>query len=215
VKALFPETPARRLAAAVLAGAALLLAGCYPGGPDSASDLDMVVTTRAPGADLSSLRTYAMPDTVVVLDVGDSSAEPIDPRFYPVILQELRDQMAAAGFTDVTADTASVTPDVWLYAGAVESEVWYYYYYWGYWGGYWPGWGYYPPYVGVGSYRQGTVLWQMVRPDAGTMTLEPLWVAGINGALRKETAATESSIRAGIRQAFVQSPYIQAAPAGQ
>ena len=125
----------------LLALAALLMVGCTPGGPDSESDLGMVVTSSIPGADYAGLLTFAMADSVLILDVDDSTAEPIDPTYNEVIIEELRAQMVAAGFQDVSPDTATVTPDVWLVCGAVQSEVWYYCYDYGY--GYW--WGYYPP----------------------------------------------------------------------
>lgn len=198
--------------------ACLVLAGCYPGGPESASDLGMVVSTKVPGADYGSLRTFAMVDTVFVLDVDDTTAEPIDLRYEPVILEELRAQMVAAGFTDISA-LADTLPDVQLVCGAVQAEVWFYYYDWGYWGGWYPPyWGYYPPAVGLDSFETGTVLWQLMDlrgadPQAPE-TIGVLWLAGINGALQNSESATESGIRQGIRQGFAQSPYIRAAAAG-
>ena len=198
----------------MLAVAAFLLAGCTPGGPDSESDLGMVVTAKVPGADYADLMTFALDDTVLILDVDDSSAEPIDPTFNPVILEELRAQMVAAGFQDVTADTATVTPDVWLVCGAVQSEVWYYSYDYGYW------WGYYPPPPTVQNFTQGTLLWQLmdmrgVQAGGSADTIASIWVAGINGALQDSESTTEAGIRSGIRQAFTQSSYIQASQAGK
>jgi hypothetical protein len=212
----------RSAAPALLAAAAALLAfaGCYPDSPESVEDLDVVVSAKVPGADYVGLATFAMQDTVIVLDIDDETAEPIDPGYNAVILDQLRASMVAAGFTDVTADTATVTPDAWLVCGAVQSEVWYYYYYWGYWGDWWyPGWGYYPPAVGVDSFTQGTVLWQLmdvrgVDPADPDATVDPLWIAGLTGAARSTTGSNEQSIRDGIRQAFAQSPYIQAGSAG-
>lgn len=200
----------------LLALAALLMVGCTPGGPDSESDLGMVVTSSIPGADYAGLLTFAMADSVLILDVDDSTAEPIDPTYNEVIIEELRAQMVAAGFQDVSPDTATVTPDVWLVCGAVQSEVWYYSYDYGY--GYW--WGYYPPPATVQNFTQGTVLWQLmdmreVQGGGGDDTIALIWLAGINGALQKSESTTESGIRTGIRQAFTQSSYIQASPAGK
>jgi hypothetical protein len=185
----------------------LLLAACYPGGPEEASDLGAVITLRPPEADYAGLLTFAMADTVYVLDVDDSSAEPLDPTYNPVILEELRAQMVAAGFRDVTPDTATVAPDVWLSVGAVQAEVWFYWGSWGYWGGWW----YYPPTGGMDSFTNGSVLWQLVDirgvDDGGDPV--PVWLAGINGVVQNSISTTSSGIRKGIDQAFYQSPYIQ------
>ncbi len=204
----------RRALLPLLAILAILLAGCTPGGPESESDLGMVVTAKIPGAEYGDLQTFAMPDTVLILDVDDSTAEPVDPTYNPVILEELRAQMVAAGFQDVSPDTATVTPDVWVICGAIQSEVWYYSYDSGYW------WGYYPPPATVQNFTQGTVLWQLmdmraVQGGGANDTIASIWLAGVNGVLQKSESTTESGIRTGIRQAFTQSPYIQASPAGK
>lgn len=198
---------------AVLAAALLtvLLTACYPGGPEEASDLGAVVTIRVPDADYAGLVTFALRDTVHVLDVDDSTAEPLDPAFNEVILEELRAQMVAVGFQDVTPDTATVAPDVWLTVGAVQAEVWYYWYSAGY-----PGWGYYPPSVGgASSFTNGSVLWKLVdmRGDAGDGEPLTIWLAGLNGVVQNSTSTTSANLRKGIDQAFYQSPYVKGTPA--
>jgi hypothetical protein len=207
----------RRLASATALVAGLLLAGCYPGGPESASDVGTVVTVRSPGADFQGLTTYAMRDTVYEIKLEGQESEPLDRSLQLVILAELRAQMEAAGFVDVSnvAEANPDTVDVWLGAGAVQSDVWYYYSYgWGYWGGWCC---YYPPYVGVGSFTQGSVVWQMVdvRDASEQDPPDAIWLSGLNGIVQSSNAANEGAVRNGIRQAFAQSPYIQAAPAGQ
>ena len=202
---------------AILAGA-LLLAGCYPGGPESLDEIGLVVTSKNPEGNQSGLLTYAMEDTVVELGgSGDDSS--YNHQHDDVILFELQDQMAAAGFQRVDPDVER--PDAWLAAGAVVSEVWYYYQTWGYMGGYWGG-GYYPPYYptgGVGKFDQGTVTWVLLDmrglPDPIPPDPEPVanWLGAVNGALQSESQV-ESGIRTGIRQAFAQSPYIAASGKG-
>jgi len=210
--------PRRAMTVLVAVLLAVLLAACYPGGPEGTSDLGAVITVRAPEADYTGLATFALEDTVIVLEVDDSSAEPIDPSYNPVILAELRAQMVAAGFQDVTPDTATVTPDVWLVVGAVQAEVWFYWYNWGYMGGwYGPGWGY-PPSVGTGSFTNGTVLWQLM-DMRGTVPGDPdqapamIWFGGLNGAVQSSHSTNEAGIRKSIDQAFYQSPYIKGTPA--
>ena len=205
---------------ALVAALVLGLAACYPGGPESLDELGIVLTLKNPDGNFSNMMTYAMEDTVVELKrPDDESSEPIDTRFNAVILEELQGQMANAGFTR-ESDPAANKPDMWLSVGAVESEVWLYYYSWGYYGGY-PGWGwYYPPYVGTTTFQQGTVIWQLhdLRGiDPGDPDAEPPlnWVGSINGALSSTASTTESGISEGIQQAFTQSPYIAAQPAGK
>jgi hypothetical protein len=203
----------------LVASLVLGLAACYPGGPESLGELGIVLTLKNPEANFAGMMTYAMEDTVAELKKpGDDSSEPIDTRFNPVILDELQTQMANAGFSRV--DETVTRPDVWLSVGAVESEVWLYWYSWGYYGGY-PGWGwYYPPYVGSTSFQQGTVIWQLhdlrgIDDPTDPDSKPPLnWIGSLNGALEK-ASTTEAGIRDGIKQGFQQSPYIAAQPAGK
>lgn len=206
--------------AALVVALVLGLAACYPGGPENLGELGIVLTLKNPEGNFSGLMTYAMEDTVVELKrPEDESSEPINPQFNPIILAELQSQMENAGFTR-EMDPAANKPDVWLSVGAVESEVWLYWYSWGYYGGY-PGWGwYYPPYVGATSFQQGTIIWQLhdlrdIDDPTDPEAEPPLnWIGAINGALQN-TSTTESDIRSGIRQGFTQSPYIAAQPAGK
>ena len=206
-----------RLLLAAALGGGLLLVGCYPGGPESASDVGTVVTVKTPGADFQGLLRYAMRDTVYEIKLEGQESDPLSRELQMVILAELRAQMAAAGFEDVSeaAETDPSIVDVWLSAGAVQSDVYYYYSYgWGYWGGWCC---YYPPYVGVGSFTQGSVIWQLLDVRNASEETPPvaIWLAGLNGVVQDATAANEAAIQNGIRQAFAQSPYIQASPAGQ
>ena len=221
------KTPRRtnRRKAGILAALAVALvlglAACYPGGPENLSDIGIVVTFKDPDGSFSGLMTYAMEDTVVELkNPDDDSSEPIDPKYNPWILDELQTQMHNVGFKRIiNPDVGDSIPDIWLSVGAVESTTWIYWYNWGYYGGY-PGWGwYYPPYVGAASFQQGTVIWQFhdlrgVDDPTDPEALVPLtWIGVLNGAIQSST--TEANIRDGIQQAFVQSPYIAAQPAGK
>ncbi len=209
------------MAALVLAIALATLAGCYPGGPESFDDIGLVLTFKNPDTDFTGLRTYAMADTVVVLDADNNSATPLDRQFNPTILSALQTNMASHGFTRVSPDSAA--PDLWLAVGAVQSEVWISWQSWGYWGGYYPpGWGggYYPPQTGVASFDQGSIVWQLLDvrgfdPANPTSTPQVIWLGGINGAIRSSNATNHGAIENGIDQGFAQSPYITAAAAAQ
>lgn len=196
------------------------LAACYPGGPENLGELGVVLTIKNPDGNFAGMMTYGMEDVVAELrKPGDDSTEPISPEFHPVILEELQAQMEKAGFTR-EMDPETNKPHVWLSVGAVESEVWLYYYSWPYYG--YPGWGwYYPPYVGATSYQQGTIVWVLqdlrVIDDPSNPGAQPPhnWVGSINGALSNTSSSTASDIRSGIQQGFAQSPYIVAQPAGK
>jgi hypothetical protein len=194
--------------------AALLVVGCYPGGPESYSDLGLIVTAKNPDAQYAGLLNFAMRDTVYALTGPSGEGDPHDRDYDRVILDELRAQMIAAGFNDVTADTATVDVHAWLSVGAVQNTVWYYWYDWGYWGGWCC---YYPPAVGVGNFDKGSVVWQLVDVREAGAQVDPsaVWLAGINGVISGSAPANSDGIRRGIRQAFDQSPYIHASPAGQ
>lgn len=211
------QRDARIAAAATVVMMILGLVGCYPGGPESTGDLGVVVTLKDPETNFQGLATYGMEDVVHELqNPSDGSSTPIDPKYDAVILDALQSQMAAAGFTRIMEpDTGANKPDVWLSVGAVESEVWVYYYGWGGYPGY--GWGsYYPSYMGVASYQQGTVVWQMFDlrnvddPTAPDATPPVAWLGIINGALSGSASATAASVTNGINQGFAQSPYIAA-----
>ncbi|MDX2475328.1 MAG: DUF4136 domain-containing protein [Candidatus Krumholzibacteria bacterium] len=218
---LLPRSPQwRRLVLIGLSAAlALSLAACYPGGPEELDDIGLVVTFNSPDVNYAGLMTYSMEDTVAVLDVDDSSAEPLDTQFNPTILQALQDKMAARGFTR-EMNPENNKPDVWLAVGAVKSTTWFSWTSWGYWGGYYPpsyGGGYYPS-GGVANFEQGSIVWQAldlrdIADPTDPATPPPvMWRAGINGALSSSNSATHGKITEGITQGFSQSPYMIAAP---
>lgn len=200
----------------VIAAVLFSLPGCYPGGPETLDELGLVMTIRNPDLSFAGLMTYAMEDTVVGLGEGD----PIDIQFNPTILEALQDNMAARGFTR-EMDPQNNKPDLWLAVGTVESTVWFQWYDWGYWGGYYPpGWGggYYPPVTGVGSFQQGSVVWQILDlrdvqlPITDETKPPAMWLGGINGAIKSSDQANHAAITEGIGKAFAQSPYLIAAP---
>src|SRR4030095_5337281 len=58
--------------------AALLLAACYPGGAETVQDLDSVTTQHDPAASFSTLRTYALPDTIQEVSAEGGQPLPMD-----------------------------------------------------------------------------------------------------------------------------------------
>lgn len=201
-------------AAAIVA--ALALAACYPGGPEDFGDIGVVVTLNDTNADYAGLQTYAMEDTVLALtNPDDSSSEPLNRIYDPMIIAEIHAQMQARGFA-LTTRPDTLLPDVAIMLGATQNNAYILYQTWPYYPGYWPGygWGGYPS-TGAVVYKEGSIIWIMADLrdfEVGDEGAEPpvLWAAGINGALEGEGTNTEDGIITGIRQGFTQSPYIQA-----
>lgn len=188
---------------------ALVASGCYPSRVESIDDFDTATTLHAPGADFSTVGTYAIVDTI--FEIGDSSGPAIDHGFDASVLANLKTNLNALGWTEV--DEHTTQPDM-MVAVAVTTSTnvgwaggWYDWYY-----GWWGGWGwYYPPVYYPYSYQTGTLLVGMVDTDGaggGTVTVPVVWVAAINGVLRSTSSATVARINELIDQAFAQSPYL-------
>jgi len=201
----------RRISFTLLMLGLLLLWGCYPGGPDYAEEMDIVLTKHNDEYDFIAKGTYAMPDRIVMI-TGDVM-EGENPTFLPdvtaqKILARIDDNMKAYGWTKVAV---SANPDLLLTPAAWETTTvyyWYDYWYWWY-GGYYPYWGYgYPP-VYYSSYTTGTVLMNLVDPKELTGEGIPVkqWTGAINGILTSAYNATR--VNAAIDKAFSISPYLK------
>lgn len=212
------RTRRRRLAAAIATVALTVLSAlvsCYPGDQLTTEEADVVVTLFDDQTDFSTLRSYAMPDTIVHL-VADSSEGSIRRDFDDEILAQVAAEMAAKGFT---RESDPNNADAFmLISAATREQVGYTGYPWGgYWGWYLPyppgwGWGWYPWYGGGGTiytYRSGTVFMQLLDPAQADSTEEKIptvWIGAINGLV--EGNEIEERISDGIRQAFAQSSYL-------
>jgi len=192
----------------------IALISCYPEGPTSAEELDVVVTLFDKDVDFGQITTFALADTVIKLD---GSIE-VDDKWDPVILNAIKQNMEDLGYTLVPNDTTLPPPDVAMVAAVVANKnyvisggSW-----WGYpgWGGWWgyPGWGwYYPPYYYTTSYSLGTLFIQMADPNAVENPDDPVpvyWFASMNGMLSNSTKVTIDQIERLIKQAFNQSGYL-------
>ncbi len=191
----------------------IALVSCYPEGPTSAEELDVVVTVFDKDVDFSKITTFAMTDTVIKLE----GSIDVDDKWDPVILDQIKTNMEDLGYTYVPNDTTLPPPDVAMVVAVVANENyvisggW-----WGYpgWGGWWgyPGWGwYYPPYYYTTSYPLGTLFIQMADPNAveAPDDLVPVyWLATMNGMLSNSSSVTRDQIKRLINQAFEQSEYL-------
>ena len=201
------ETKSRSITAMVML--VILLAGCYPQGPEYVEDLDVVITDYEPSYDFAAKGTYALPDKIVKI-TGDVT-EGDEPEFIPdataaVILAQIDKNMLALGWQRVAYDA---NPDVLLTPAAWETTtVLYYYDYWSWWyGGYYPYWGWgYPSYS---TYSTGTLLMRMVDPDVLAAGGLPViqWAGAINGILTYSYNATR--MNTALDRTFAQSPYLK------
>jgi predicted small lipoprotein YifL len=192
----------------------VLLAACYPQGPDYVEDIDVVATTYDDEFNFDAKTTYAMPDKIVVdidIEEGDTIYEYMKDAFATPILQAIQTNMTSRGFTRVAV---SANPDLLLTPAGLSSTTYFYSYWYDWWyGGYWGwGWGwYYPPYYTVSSYTTGSMVMVLSDPKAGAnspINRSPaVWIGVGNGLF---TGAYElSRVTNAINQAFQQSPYLK------
>lgn len=198
---------------------AVLMAGCYPEGPEYVEDLDVVYTTYDKEYDFQAANTYAMPDKIVVDAERDNNGDWI-PEYMPdaaaePILAHIEAQMTANGWTRLPNDLGGnpdEDADVVVTPAAMKSTTyfytyWYDWWYGGYWGGYW-GW-YYPPYYTVSSYTTGSMIIVMADPHAASPInqTQASWVGVANGLFTGNYDFNR--VKNGIDQAFEQSPYLK------
>jgi predicted small lipoprotein YifL len=193
------------------------MAGCYPKGPESYSDLDLTITDYNPDYSFATQKKYFMPDTVSFSsntkddELTDAEAQKILNEVETNLTERGYERLDAADIDNadfvisvsvVTLKNTGVgwTPYPPLYPG------------WG-WGG-----GYYPPYWGAYysySYTTGSIIIEWYDPQESSVPsdkgdLQPIdWVAALNGLVSQTSNDNTSRIEAGINQAFIQSPYIQ------
>ena len=202
------ETKSRSITAMVML--VILLAGCYPQGPEYVEDLDVVITDYEPSYDFGAKGTYAIPDRIVKI-TGDV-VEGDEPEFIPdvtatAILAQIEQEYDCPGMGKELP--MMIDPDVLLTPAAWETTtVLYYYDYWYWWyGGYYPYWGWgYPSYS---TYSTGTLLMRMVDPDVLAANGLPViqWAGAINGILTYSYNATR--INTALDRTFAQSPYLK------
>lgn len=197
--------------------AALLTGACGGTTIDSPQSFGAVVTVVDSGPALRRARTFVLPDTVIRLAERGSA---IDPTLARHLVTQVRAHFLAMGWT-LIPDARESRPDVVVLLAAstqIQTGLVYgdWYSAWGYLP-YWgstvdPTWAWgYPggavPYV----YQSGTLLVVMLDVaaprDQATKTIPLLWAAGLDGLVGDGT--TNERIRAGIDQAFAQSPYLR------
>lgn len=208
------------MGAGVLASMAALFSCAPDSGFNTIRDYDVVATHYDPNTDFKTLRTYAMPDTIVHRrDPEDTSTVGLSREHDQLILALVRDNLEDLGYEE-EADPGPNRPDVYVIVSATltkwlanASEDW-----WAYWGWYpyWPpswgpGWGTHYPFPINYFYRTGTLFIDMIDDEVaeGEERVIPiLWTASINGIMVDGAQGAEERLTSNIVQAFDQSPYL-------
>jgi len=209
-----------RLLAIVAVG--VTLGGCYPGELLLVEDADIVVTAYDESFDFATAGTWAMPDSVVAINI-DGSNNLYEHAFDQEILDQVEANMNALGYTReldpatngadlIVLVQANVSNNYSAYTYYPYDPYWGWYGGWGFWGGY-PGYGgYYPwypsyPSTVVSNTQTGSIIIEIVDPEveeAGS-TLRVRWAAVLSGLAQAPSAARLGNA---IDQAFDQSPYL-------
>jgi hypothetical protein len=187
----------------------LLLAGCYPAGPEYTDEYDIVFTAYDDATDFKTKKFYAIPDEVVEIDgTYDPATGPdfIDPAYSALIINRIKSNMASYGYT-LVADTGQA--DVIILPGALQVTNVTYTYWYDYWG-YYYGYGWYYPYPTVTTYTTGSLIMTMIdRKNLNpSNNARVVWSGIVNGLLEGASSDFGSRINKGIDQAFRQSPYL-------
>jgi Domain of unknown function (DUF4136) len=179
-----------------------LLLSCYPHKNIYVDEYDIVGTAPDKQFDFSTHKTYALPDSIILVD-GDAyknKKECIDQTTANLILGQIRMNLDAYGWVEKDTSVA----DIILLPSVFKNTTISYYYDYAYWGWYYPG--YYPGYGwgypgGAMTYRKGI--------EAGSVPV--VWTGLINGLLNtgSSTSSVNTRIKKNIDQAFKQSEYLK------
>ena len=199
--------------------AGLLLAACYPGGAETVQDLDSVTTQHDPSASFSTLRTYALPDTIREVAAAHGKPLAIDHSYDAQILARVASNLDTIGLRRVDPTTETPDVDVLVSATATRYVEYVSYPFYDLWPG-WDGfsgfdgsWGVYYPYpaaygtiIDAGSLRIEMLDLRTANPS--TKQLTAIWTASFDGLLGSDKASLVQRIEKGIDQAFAQSSYL-------
>lgn len=201
----------------IVAMAALLVMSCTkdPGRQLEGDETGVYITNRASGTDFSQYSTFALADSVVVLD-NNQLVEMVRTDFDASFINAVASQMQARGYTRVDH---GADPDLGLTVSRIYNDytgIVNYNDYWGYYGGYWdpfywgyPGYNYgYPGFYGVYTITDGAVTVDMIdlkNADANSQ-LRLIW----NGLVRGTGTFNTTRAEAHATALFTQSPYITA-----
>ncbi|WP_418993017.1 DUF4136 domain-containing protein [Alistipes sp.] len=178
----------------------------------------LVYTAHDDGTDFAALDTYYIPDSILIIGNSDKTEYWKDADAIEIV-NTVVGQMNAAGYSRTddkeAADAGlqlSYVRQVTYFVGYDNPYWWWYYpYYWapGYWGD-WIGWHY--PYRVYYGYTAGSLLLEMIDLEADQETgkkLPVIWDSFIGGLLTSNEELNLQRTLEGVKQAFVQSPYLK------
>ncbi|UCS93383.1 DUF4136 domain-containing protein [Echinicola marina] len=200
---------------------------CTPKGPEFVDELDLVITSRDNNINFDDFLTYTLADSVVFISNEDESLAEETEDF---LLTEVNEKFSTYGWQEAQ-DPASEGSDVILLITVINTVNFNLVGWWDYWG-WWPGWGWYSPgyppggwypgypggccyFGGVYSYREGTVLIEMITPNGVTVNnnnapnpIPVIWTGALNGLLSGSQSNIENRISSGLERMFIDSPYL-------
>ena len=230
------KTEARRrwstlLAAIAVVGVMGAMAAC-------SDDDDILISTATvrtfadSSFNFATLHTFAMPDTVAHFAPLTGTPLPVTNQFDQTILAQVRTDLLARGYTEVTASNL-VRPDFVVLIGVSATENfnafvtanWF-----SFWG-FWPGWAWIPGGVdpawtiiypwntvlGPTSFGRGTLIVTIepttvaVNPLLANKQIRAVW-AGVAASLLGVGNITQANIQTAINLMFQQSPYLTNVP---
>ncbi|MBD8489378.1 DUF4136 domain-containing protein [Echinicola sp. CAU 1574] len=218
----------RKLKTNILVASIFMAMGCTPNGAEFVDELDLVLTVEDPDVNYDDYETYYMPDSIVLISNDNNSK--LDKVTEQLILVKIDEHFQQMGWEKrVNAETDG--SDVVLLVSVIDLVNFQIVGWWDYWG-WWPGWGWYGPvyppggwypgypggccyFGGVYSYREGTLIIEMVDPNNATANsdsepdpLPILWAGGLNGLLEGSQSNLNNRIDRGLDQIFTDSPYL-------
>lgn len=187
-----------------------------------ADETDIVVTKPLDGFDFASLRTYALPDKVAVIQDPDSTNTiSMSQNTQAIVLQQIETNMNARGYRKILSPDEG-KPDLFFEVSAMGTTLTgvYYDYWYPTWGAY-----YYPYYSSYYSvYWSASTVPYVVSADLGSLIVNvtdpnhpddankkvpTVWVGVIGGVLGYGSETdNQRRIVQDIDQMFVQSPYL-------
>lgn len=185
----------------------------------------LVVAFKNDSFDFTTLRTFALPDTVVQVKAATSIPFPVATSFNVDVLDRVRLRLLSRGFVEV-ADPQAVKPDFVVLVMTTQADrydAWRGYSWFADWGFY-AGWGWYTPgftndwsvaypwfrRIGSTAYNRGTIIVDLIpmsSVNAESRTLTSAWGGVATAILGGPT--TTHDVTAAIDEMFTKSPYLR------
>lgn len=230
-------TEARRRGSTLLA--AIAVVGVFGAMAACSDDDDIIIPTAAvrtfadSSFNFATLHTFSMPDTVAHFAPLTGTPLAVSNQFDATILAQVRTDLLARGYTEVTAST-TVRPDFVVLTGVSATQNYNAFLTsnWSTYWGYWSGWGWvgvpidpawtivYPwyPVVGVTAFDRGTLVVTIVptgpqiNPLLGAKEIQAAWAGVATTLLGDGSSPTQAGVQTAINIMFQQSPYLTNTP---